>query len=217
MIFGADTSAPDFGEPLSQTIEIPSFQIEQTEVTYQLYSLCVQAEACDKPVNDDRYGARRYADYPIRLSAVLAWKYCHWLDRRLPDEYEWEFAARGAQGRLWPWGDWQPVTGTANILVEGEMPGEVQPRRSFPDDRSPEGVYDLAGNVQEWTGTVLRQIDGGPKFDRVGRWNGVDQVTLAVRGSAYDLSPARITQTSIVSSVVSDQPPGFRCAQDAAQ
>jgi iron(II)-dependent oxidoreductase len=79
--------------------------------------------------------------------------YCAWRNARLPTEAEWEAAARGRAGRLYPWGD-QPAT--AERTVFGRRSNETEPVGSRPAGATPEGVHDLAGNVAEWTSTLYR-------------------------------------------------------------
>ena len=85
--------------------------------------------------------ARAYADWLARITGAR-WD--------LPTEIEWEKAARGTDGRIYPWGDaWDPLR--ANTHARGAR--RTSPVGAYLDDVSPYGIYDLAGNVSEWTGT----------------------------------------------------------------
>ena len=104
------------------------------------------------------------------LSWADAVAYCRWLSvstgriYRLPDEREWEKAARGAQGRKWPWGNDDDVT-RANVREAGR--GATTPAGEFANGASPEGLVDLIGNVREWTNTWAdgRVLRGGSYLD----------------------------------------------------
>ncbi|MCB9554424.1 MAG: SUMF1/EgtB/PvdO family nonheme iron enzyme, partial [Myxococcales bacterium] len=121
---------------------------------------------------EDIHGVAWHPDWPVvGISCEDAEAYCAWLDEtigpghRLPTEIEWEKAARGADGRLFPWGDtWEPTFCHMGISRPG--PPARGPSGAFATDVSPYGVEDLAGGVSEWTSTWLegaeqRVIKGG--------------------------------------------------------
>ena len=120
----------------------------------------------------DAHGVAWHPDWPVvAISQGDAEAYCRWLNEthgpghRLPTELEWEKAARGADGRLFPWGDtWEPTFCHMGISQPGAP--ERGPCGAFATDISPYGIEDLAGGVSEWTSTRLegaqqRVIKGG--------------------------------------------------------
>jgi formylglycine-generating enzyme required for sulfatase activity len=145
----------DQGEPdehPAHEVTVASFWLDATEVTNAAYSECVEASACrpHSPLNaahngyDDR--SFRRPNQPVSgVSWDDASAYCHRLGKRLPTEAEWERAARGDDGRRYPWGNEPPDPERA---VFGT--GATSDVGSHPLGRGPYGHLDLAGNVWEW-------------------------------------------------------------------
>ena len=142
-------------EQPEHTVALDAFWIDKTEITNRSYGLCVQASACKPPSRrtsngiDDYYGNAQYEDYPvIFVSWTDAQSYCTWAGQRLPTEAEWEKAARGTDGRLYPWGNTPPDKNLANF---DDNIWDVVAAGSYPAGASPYGALDMAGNVWEWT------------------------------------------------------------------
>ena len=160
------TEGDDDEQPV-HTVALDGFWIDQTEVTNAQYEQCVVAGACSpRPFSGSGrrvlyYGDSAYDDYPaIYATWYQAQTYCRWAVGRLPTEAEWEYAARGPEGRVFPWGD--EFDGTrlnycdancerawADETVDDGYAGTA-PVGSFPAGASWCGAQDLAGNVWEW-------------------------------------------------------------------
>ncbi len=97
----------------------------------------------------------RQDDHPVvGIDWWDAYAYAHWAGKRLPTRHEWERAARGTDGRLWPWGnDWERKLANGGGEKWGERDGVLYtaPADSFPQGASPTGCLNMAGNVAEWT------------------------------------------------------------------
>lgn len=128
------------------TVFLDGYWIDRTEVTNGKYRECVEAGGCDEP-GGSYYGISGYEDHPVvNVSWNDAAAYCEWAGRRLPSEAEWEKAARGVDGRTYPWGE--------GIDCEHAQywgcSGEIIPAGSLSAGASPYGALDMAGNVDEW-------------------------------------------------------------------
>ena len=93
-------------------VVLDSYWIDQTEVSNAMYVKCVSEGGCIEPTNtgsythSSYYGNLEFDNYPmIHVDWNMASAYCKWADRQLPTEAQWEKAARGADGRTYPWGE----------------------------------------------------------------------------------------------------------------
>jgi formylglycine-generating enzyme required for sulfatase activity len=142
-----DPRADEDESPLHR-VHLDAFWIDRTEVTNTMYNLCIDESACTSPARTQYYLQPGYADHPIiGVSWEQAQAYCSWAGRRLPSEAEWEKAARGIDGRIYPWGNESPSAPSSNF---NHHKNETEPVGSHPDGASPYGALDMAGNAWEW-------------------------------------------------------------------
>lgn len=149
-LMGSQESDPDadVDEIPQHAVYLDAYWIDRTEVTNDMYRRCVESGACTEPAHSRRYVIAEYGAHPILgVSWDQAVAYCTWAGRRLPTEAEWEKAARGTDGRLYPWGNEPPDSDLLNFDHNVDDTIEVG---SYPAGASPYGVLDMAGNVWEW-------------------------------------------------------------------
>jgi formylglycine-generating enzyme required for sulfatase activity len=201
----------EFERPVHEVVVRP-FYIDKFEVTCEHYEKFVEAERHRPP---STWGGAKCPPGAAKLPVTgVDWDdanaYARWEGNRLPTEGEWEFVARGEEGRLYPWGDkWE--AGMANATGDpGSGAAEVGKFKGV----SPLGVYDLIGNAWEWTASDLEPYPGGQlpkvpegelKVIRGGSWREGTYATGSYR--AY-LKPRDDVDYSAT---------GFRCAQDAGR
>jgi formylglycine-generating enzyme required for sulfatase activity len=134
------------------TVYLDTYWIDQTDVTNAMYAKCVQAGKCTFNVEHAKtaihFGNPAYANHPVvYVTWYQAVGYCQWAGRRLPTEAEWEKAARGVDGRPFPWGKNPAGPKLANF---NDLVGDTTPVGSYPSGASPYGLLDMAGNVRQW-------------------------------------------------------------------
>ncbi len=175
-------------------LDLAEFEIDKYEVTNAQYQTFV--EQTDAPAPWGTYPIE-LADHPVtNVTWDEAQAFCEWAGKRLPSETEWEKAARGEDGRLYPWGDnWQ--TNLANTQ-EANF-GTTRAVGSYPDGVSPYDVHNMAGNVSEWVDTWYDSNQQG-KVIRGGSANAVQRWAQTF---ARNQAPPNFTLDSL----------GFRCAK----
>jgi formylglycine-generating enzyme required for sulfatase activity len=192
---GADDERP------AEKKRLPAFKLDRTEVTRAMYARCVAARRCRKPAVD----LKSDPELPMtNVSWHEARAYCTYAGGRLPTESEWEKAARGEDGREYPWGEEADCSRANWGNFEGEgpcasnNPGHPVAVGGYPTGASPYGILDLAGNVWEWV---------EDKYD-------LDPARRVVRGGSccsYFVGP-RAANRNAWDPQHRDGDLGFRCA-----
>jgi formylglycine-generating enzyme required for sulfatase activity len=197
-------------EKPAHQVHVTAFEMDVTEVTVAAYSVCVDAGRCSNPDTGEfcTWGAGSKSNHPINcVDWNQAIAYCAWAGKRLPTEEEWEYAARGTDGRVFPWGN--EAAGSQlcwhNWGYDGPPgTGGTCPVGTTPDGSSPFGLEDMAGNVWEWTAS------GYSEDYSQGRTND----KRVVRGGCWSdrLGPSvRATARGKVGPTIRGAELGFRC------
>jgi formylglycine-generating enzyme required for sulfatase activity len=202
-----------------------AYWIDRTEVTNAMFAQCVLAGVCNSPKSKD-YGVSLYGNYPvIWVSWYQAETYCQWARRRLPTEAEWEKAARGVDGRIYPWGN-DPIVGNQlnfcdkNCKYEWRRSSiddgysELAPVGSYPAGASPYGALDMGGNVLEWVADWFQKIipSNAPIRNPLGPPSGTKR---ALRGGSFNNTEffVRVFARSGNEPNLTYGNVGFRCAK----
>ncbi|NOX63579.1 MAG: SUMF1/EgtB/PvdO family nonheme iron enzyme [Chloroflexi bacterium] len=212
-IIGTDDPLAEAWERPQRSVRLEGFALEKYEVSNRLYRNCVRAGACDEPKSDlERYQNAQYALHPVvGVTPRQAQQYCQWLGRRLPTSVEWERAARGANGRAWPWGDEAPRPNQVRMPVPIDappLPGPIAVTSGEQSGVSREGLHHLAGNVWEFVVLVDENCQGLECHQpKASNWR------PAIMGGSYESSIMRITTFYTIGIESSSPEYGFRCAQ----
>jgi formylglycine-generating enzyme required for sulfatase activity len=223
-----DTQATPDEKP-QHKVYLDAFLIGKYEVTNAQYHAFVKATAHRLPENccDPKYNIWRgdvmmdgVGDLPmINVSWDDAAAFCNWAGGRLPTEAEWEKAARGSDGRMFPWGNEAPSGNRANYSFDPisiwDGPASLAKKDQYEYGRSPYGVYEMSGNVWEWTQDWYDEnyYKNSPAKNPVGPLTGEARV---MRGASW-----RNTADMLRASNRNKHAPterrvyiGFRCAKD---
>jgi formylglycine-generating enzyme required for sulfatase activity len=169
-------------------VNLDAFEIDKYEVTAGEYKACVDAGSCTATNASTgsacNYGVSGKESHPIDcVHWDKAKAYCEWAGKRLPTEAEWEKAARGTDGRKYPWGNDSPdcehaVMEDSSAGGNGCGTGGTMPVGSKPKGVSPYGAEDMVGNVWEWVGDWYdwSYYASSPKDNPKGPGSGEDRV-----------------------------------------
>jgi formylglycine-generating enzyme required for sulfatase activity len=233
---GCDTFRyPRLGNEQPQhTVYLDAFYIDKAEVTNAQYRKCVEAEVCslphytDRPNDYDEYNDPKLAEHPVvDVDWTQANVYCQWSGKRLPTEAEWEKAARGTDGWVYPWGN--TFDGSRVNFCDKTCPDMFNdasvddgytytaPVGNYTAGASPYGALDMAGNVGEW---VADWYDPGyysqsPGRNPTGPDSGIYKV---LRGGSWNEALAGVRCAYRLGGRGPDhwnRDVGFRCAKDS--
>lgn len=242
----ANTAASAQEKP-QHAVELDAFWIDQTEVTNAMFEKFVNATSYKTEAEQESWGftwtgrvdganwqhpqgpdsdLNGLDNHPVvQVSWNDATAYCNWAGRRLPTEAEWEKAARGTDGRKYPWGDGDIAGNLLNFADQNldvswantsidDGHAFTSPVGSYPAGASPYGVLDMAGNVWEPVGDWYDKAyyTNSPQRNPGGPSSGTDRVT---RGGAWG-GAARDVSTTYRGWSAPDlraDGQGFRCAQ----
>jgi len=198
----------------AHSVTLDAYWIDRHEVTNAQYSLCVQAGACrpSRLTDDDMYNGGESPVAGIPWSDAL--DYCSWAGGRLPSEAEWEFAARGPENLIYPWGN-DFICDKGNFLDDSTACEDgysgPSPVGSFPEGNSWVGARDMAGNVWEW---VMDEFRVYPGASEAASKAVTSADTHILRGGSWGYTPAfvRAVYRYPVPPGVDYLAVGFRCA-----
>ncbi len=183
-------------------VVLDAYSIDKYPVTNAQYKKCVNAGKCKKPHDTTWYDDKNMANHPV---VYVDWNqasaFCTWAGKRLPTEAEWEKAARGENGNVYPWGNEWDCTKSCNSVSPCKQ-NSTCAVGSYSEDVSSYGVYDMAGNVWEWVsdwydknyyqnspGNNPKGPDNGQyRVLRGGSWRNLDPSNF--RGAYRHLFPA---------------------------
>jgi formylglycine-generating enzyme required for sulfatase activity/tRNA A-37 threonylcarbamoyl transferase component Bud32 len=207
--------------PERRQIHLDAFYLDRTPVTNLQFKAFLDVtgyrpEETERFLSHFRFGKipAGHEQHPV---TYVSWEdaraYAQWAGKRLPTEAEWEKAARGTDGRKYPWGRAEPGSHRANY---GNAKGGPVPVGSFPEGASPYGILDLAGNVWEWCEDFddLSFYTEGPAYNPKNTRRG-EKALLVIRGGSwmYGASSLRTYARTSFEAHYRFAGGGFRCAR----
>ncbi len=226
---GSNDGLPN--ERPERQVTLDAYYIDQYEVTLSVYQQFLQEAKYDAPPTWDDEAANTVGDRPaVGMNWHGAAAYCKWAGKRLPTEAEWEKAARGPDGRRYPWGHMQPFVDIANynrgiwvseaitlVAVTSGVEGMSVRHGLKYGGRSPYGLAHMAGNAAEWVADWYDReyYQKGLATNPMGPGKGENKV---IRGGSWADPPAylRVTARFSAEPEFEDRTIGFRCAMSAA-
>jgi formylglycine-generating enzyme required for sulfatase activity len=206
-------------------VNVPEFEIDRTEVTWSAYLRFTAATGTPQPAAYSRCIFQNGADYPVfGVSPTEARVYCAWASKALCSEAQWEKAARGTDGRKYPWGNEPPTCQRANFGAC--TPADIgqplsQPVATHPAGASPYGALDMAGNAYEWIEDDCHDTYNGAPADGTA-WIDSPRSSSScalVRGGAFGYHDVRASLRTQFGpgnfDIDSECSHGFRCCRSA--
>lgn len=218
-IRGTNDRLPDEGP--QHNVFVKAFYIDQYEVTNLQYKKFNDVTKRRSPTHfRNRTYPQGKADHPV---VFVSWEdaklYCEWAGKRLPTDQEWEKAARGTQGQWFPWGNEFDIK-KANTPLRWKkigLFGDTTPVGSFKQGVSPYGIFDMSGNVWEWTASWYQAYPG----NNVASESYGKRYKTLKGGSWFDCSfyscgiSAPVFNRAFFAKRTKNDSFGFRCAKDA--
>jgi formylglycine-generating enzyme required for sulfatase activity len=217
--FGMGSDRGQDDEQPVHRVSVKAFYLDAQEVTVSRFAEFLAAQKLEPPFKWNEATSGSHENKPVvGVNWYDARDYCRWVGKRLPTEAEWELAARGTDGRIYPWGNAHPTKGHANA-GQSKWRGydTLTNVGQFELGKTPNGVYDLAGNLWEWVADRYdatyyqfspRENPSGPSAGplralRGGAWNNDAKAIRSANRAGYAPDARR-------------NDVGFRCAKDAA-
>lgn len=193
----------DSDEKPVHRVSLDAFYLDKYEVATRLYATFIQETNRAQPSDwSQQVALVGSGDRPV---VSVTWHdadaYCRHYGKRLPTEQEWEKAARGTDGRTYPWGNEAPSSRLALFDPQWNGYGTLATVESYEAGKSPYGLYHMAGNAWEWTSSDY-DTSGTYKVTRGGSWDDLADALVAATRSRW-----------VPVNWYDDL--GFRCAQDA--
>jgi formylglycine-generating enzyme required for sulfatase activity len=212
---GSSNAHTPANEHPAHAMVVPPFWIDRTEVTVSAYRACVDAGTCSRPARTSPACTYDAGDPELPVSCVH-WRdadaYCHFANKRLPGEAEWEYAARGPYQTAFPWGTIASCSNAVTLILDSSAnPCSPHPAHvgTHPGGASVWGVLDMSGNVEEWTADwYVEQLGPGPA-PRSGSAH-------VLRGGGWLSTPtmSRTTARDWGSALEAGPNMGFRCVKN---